>query len=280
MRVTPAEGKAPDTLDVLAWVTVENTSGSTYPAAGLRLIAGDLNRVRDPWAVRILDETLSALGDLGIDGVVVGQPIRGTEKQIAQRSFFEYHLYALSTPSTVRDREIKQLQFLQKNGVKATRRYVYEPGARGVAVTLLVKNDKENQLGVPLPKGAVVLEQQGRDGEAAVVGRGEIDHTAIKEELELRYAVAFDVTGVHREISVTYPAVDVRRTVYELRLRNHKAEPAAVRAFARRLGTDDTLTVADRKFIRKDAFTVHFDFTLPPSGEQVIRYTVETREHS
>src|SRR6185369_5283 len=48
--VTP--GESADLLEVNGWVTLENTSGSTYPRAGLRLIAGDVRRISDPWAVK------------------------------------------------------------------------------------------------------------------------------------------------------------------------------------------------------------------------------------
>lgn len=278
VHVTPGDGKRPDTLDFAGWVTVQNTSGSTYPDAGLRLIAGDLNRLRDPWAVAP-PERQNALGRLGDDDRDSHLAGRGVlqAKALTERSFFEYHLYALSDPTTVRDRQVKQLRLLQKKGVKATRRYVYDPDedTRRVTVTLLVKNDKDNQLGAPLPKGNVVLEQRGGDGEAAVIGRTAIDHTAVKEELELRYACAFDVVGSHRELAVEYPEVDVRRTTYELRVRSHKKEPIEVRAFARRLGRYETLAEATADIRRKDAFTTHFDFTLAPNGEQVIRYTIE-----
>ncbi len=39
-------------LDLKGWVTIDNRSGATYEDAGLKLIAGDVNRVRDPWAPR------------------------------------------------------------------------------------------------------------------------------------------------------------------------------------------------------------------------------------
>src|SRR5262249_34766672 len=54
--VTPGEGRDPDLLDLTGWVSLDNTSGATYEKAGLRLIAGDVNRVPDPWAVQNVRE--------------------------------------------------------------------------------------------------------------------------------------------------------------------------------------------------------------------------------
>jgi len=48
--VEPGGVEAPDRLDWKGWVTIENRSGSTYRQAGIKLIAGDVNRVPDPWA--------------------------------------------------------------------------------------------------------------------------------------------------------------------------------------------------------------------------------------
>jgi hypothetical protein len=287
VHVTPAAGKEPDRLDFSSWVTIENTSGSTYPQAGLRLIAGDINRVRDPWAVRSEPIALDPLHDAELLAVDMDRDgfLRLGEKarpEFIQRSFFEYHLYALNVPSTIRDRQIKQLALLQRQGVKASRRYVYDPaeGGRHLVVELVVKNDKDNGLGLPLPKGRVTVEQRDRDGETAVIGRTEIDHTPVKEELELRYVRAFDVVGQHRSVAVEYVREDLRRTTYELRVRNHKAEPIQVRTFALRLGGDDTFLQASAPHQRKDSATVHFDFALDANAERVIRYTIETREHS
>jgi hypothetical protein len=283
--VTPGQGGQPERLDLSAWVTIDNTSGTAYPDAGLRLIAGDVNRLRDPWAVELVDrlgEPLNRDGEvfLGLQEhlLVAGEGRR--LREFVQKSFFEYHLYALSDPSTIRDRQIKQLHLLERKGVKTTRRYVYDPTVSGnrVTVELLAKNDKEHNLGVPLPKGRVTLEQRDIDNETAVIGRTEIDHTPAKEELALKYVHAFDVVGRHREVSTEWLWCDHLRSVYELRVRNHKAEPIAVRAFARRLGQNDTLVEASAEHHRKDTATVYFDFTLPANAERVIQYTVDTRE--
>src|SRR5262249_47275420 len=48
--VQPGKGTEPATLDLPGWVSLVNNSGATYSDAGLKLIAGDVNRKRDPWA--------------------------------------------------------------------------------------------------------------------------------------------------------------------------------------------------------------------------------------
>jgi len=283
IEVMPGEPGQPDVLDLNAWVTLENTSGATYPQAGLRLIAGDVRRLRDPWAKP--DSAWRSLGVLELNRPVVYNQFafirNGPDLQIRQfieESFFEYHLYALNAPCTIGDHQIKQLSLLKKKGAKATRRYMFDPrdGQRNLAIELLVKNEEKNELGVPLPKGAVTLQQRGQDGELAVVGQSEIDHTAVNEELTLRYGHAFDVIGEHREVLVENINKE-RRVTYETRIRNHKATPVAVRSYAEPLGRGGVLRQASLPYVVEDSQTIYFEFTLPANAEQVIRYTVVYR---
>ncbi len=279
IEVVPGES---DFLDVNGWVTVENTSGSTYPQAGLRLIAGDVRRVEDPWAwTRRLGDAEKNKEHLWLQGLsdFPGEP--ASDKKFVEQAFFDYHLYALNTPCTVADHQIKQLNLVKKQGIKASRRYVFDPGdsQRNLTIELLIKNEKENNLGMPLPKGSVTLQQRGSDGELAIIGQSEIDHTAVKEELTLRYGHALDVIGEHREVLVEKIGKNQRIT-YETRIRNHKPGPVPVKCFGERLWPRGELREASLPHKLENSQTIYFEFTLPANAEQVIRYTIVYRGQS
>ncbi len=281
IEVAPGE---PDVLEINGWVTVENTSGSTYPQAGLRLIAGDVRRVQDPWALSPVQRELfkARFADDMVTFLGAEAPARPADwKAFIEHTLFEYHLYALNTPCTVADHQIKQLNLLKKQGVKGTRRYVFDPrdSRRNLAIELLIKNEKENNLGMPLPKGSVTLQQRGSDGELAIIGQSEIDHTAVKEELTLRFGHAFDVIGEHREVQLEKIGKNQRIT-YETRIRNHKPSPVPVKCFGERLGTTGELREASLPHKVEDSQTFYFEFTLPANAEQVIRYTIVYRGQS
>jgi hypothetical protein len=133
----------------------------------------------------------------------------------------------------------------------------------------VAKNDKDNNLGLPLPKGRVTLEQRDRDGETGFLGHVNIDHTAVKEELKLRYGHAYDVAGHFTPLR----QFARNSTTYEMRIRNHKTDPIQVRAVAH-LGLNWTIPKASLPYQTEDAETIHFDFPLEPNSEQVITYTV------
>jgi hypothetical protein len=262
--VTPGADSAQDLLDLTGWVSLENRSGATYEKAGLKLIAGDVHRAKDPWAIDPLGERRKILEDWYYERAnMPGDPAK---KELVEKPFFEYHLYTLTAPSTVRDRETKQLNLLHRTGVKARRRYVFDPAADGrhARIDLVAPNARENQLGVPLPKGRVTLEQRDADGESQFLGHVAIDHTAVNEELTLRYGTAFDVAGEFKQTG---------RDRFEMRVRNHKPEAVQVRAVAR-LAPGQQLLQASLPSVMHDATTAYFDFTLRPNAEQVITYTV------
>jgi hypothetical protein len=263
--VTPGDDGSPDRIDLTGWVSLENHSGATYEKAGLKLIAGDVHRARDPWAVE-KPQAVETSEEGPIYWNAPGPSRPPPRKELVEKPFFEYHLYTLTAPSTVRDRETKQLALLHRTGVKASRRYVFDPATTGrhLAIELVAKNAKDNQLGVPLPKGRVALEQRDQDGENEFLGHVPIDHTAVDEELTLRHGTAFDVAGDFTQTD---------RDRGRIQVRNHKTQSVRVRAVAH-LAPGQQLLQASLPAVAHDATTLYFDFTLPPNAEQIITYTV------
>jgi hypothetical protein len=262
----PGDAGRPDLFDLAGWVTLDNASGTTYEKAGLKLIAGDVHRVRDPWALlsQLPTEEVPAPpagpGGGGGGGRIV--------KELVEQSFFEYHLYTLTAPSTVRDKEVKQLGLLKRIGIKAERRYIFDASRdanRHLTVELVAKNEKENNLGLPLPKGRITFEAVDADGESALTGRATIDHTPVKEELTLPYGHAFDVVADYRDVDPTHR---------EVRVRNHKNADIRVRVVVR-FYLGQKLTQASLPFTMHDATAAHFDFPLRANTEQTLRYAIE-----
>jgi hypothetical protein len=266
--VTPGRDLEADRIDLTGWVSLNNQTGSTYDQARLKLIAGDVNRMRDPWAPVPIEN--NEFNDFvqnrpNVDGEFTR--LEKEKKEFVEKSFYEYHLYTLQAPSTLRDRQTKQLNLLQRRGIKAERRYVYDAAldSRRAAVELVVKNEKENNLGLPLPRGQVSLQQRDLDGEATVTGGQSLDHTAVKEELTLRNGMAFDVTGQFRE-------VEPHR--YEMKVRNHKTDTIRARAVAY-VAPPFKVANSSQSFTRHDFQTYRFDFTLKPNEEHTVTYSIE-----
>ena len=78
--------------DLNAWVTINNNSGTAYRNAELKLVAGDVNRVREeaPMNGRMKAMEMRAGAD-------------AAAPQFQEQAFFEYHLYSLQRATTLKN---------------------------------------------------------------------------------------------------------------------------------------------------------------------------------
>jgi hypothetical protein len=193
-----------DTLgDLTGWVTLTNQSGTTYENARLKLVAGDVQRVTGGMRSRMEMDALRAA--------------QVSESQFVEESFFEYHLYTLQRPTTMRQNEQKQVTLLEGEGVGIDKRLIFYGqqywyrGSYGqiqsnqkVGVYLDFQNSEDNNLGVPLPRGV-------RD-----------------ERVRIKMGEAFDVVGDRRQMEYRVISSCVSESSWEITLRNHKDEAAEV----------------------------------------------------
>jgi len=231
-------------LELVGWVTLDNQSGKTFRDARLKLMAGDVNKVPPPRAM-----VMGSAGavQFGAGGGQFGPPV--TEK-----TFDEYHLYTLEHPTTLHDRETKQVEMVRAAGIQSKTVYVYD-GFRvdqnyqswsmesirqqesygilsnpKIWVMQEFKNSSENHLGMPLPKGRVRFYRRDDDGQLEFTGENDIDHTPKDETIRLYTGNAFDMTG---ERSRTDYRADFNARwldeSFEIKVRNHKSEPVELR---------------------------------------------------
>ena len=107
--VAPEKG---DLLDFIGWVTMDNQSGKTFANARIKLMAGDVSKIQ-----------LEACSIIGERGTCDGS---GGGPTVTEKAFDDYHLYTLARPTTLHDRETKQVEFIRATGVKSERLYVYD----------------------------------------------------------------------------------------------------------------------------------------------------------
>jgi hypothetical protein len=148
---------------------------------------------------------------------------------MVEKSFFEYHLYTLTRPTTIADKETKQLEMVSGAGLGMRRSYVYDPTANPTAALVVseMENTEANGLGKPLPKGVVRLYAPDPDGVQTYVAQTGIDHTPVKEKLRLPWGHAFDIACSWRETDAKHAGYDHHITA-ECSLRNHKDHPVTV----------------------------------------------------
>jgi hypothetical protein len=278
--------------DLSSWVTLVNESGAAYPNARLKLIAGDVRRLKP--------EREPQRGAFGGGG----GGFAGADTGFKDKSFFEYHLYTLGRPTSVANNSTKQIElFPAKANLPVSKVYVYaglehdygylaqadtNRDVRGrynkkVDVYLELKNSEKNNLGIPLPAGRIrVYKRDEADAQAddaggalEFIGEDKIDHTPKDETLLVRMGSAFDITGERRQTNFTEDGRTITESV-EVRLRNHKKEPVHVIVKEPLYRWSQwEITAASEKFEKRDSRTIHVPVDLKPDEEKTITYTVK-----
>jgi hypothetical protein len=271
-------------VDVGAWVSLLNQSGTRYQDAKLKLIAGDVHRVQAAQKV---------MRDMAVmESVVTAAPAGFEEK-----AFFEYHLYTLGRPATIPNNSTKQIElFDSATRVPARKQLVYDgaPDFRfygglvqdrefgsesnaKVEVFLKFRNDKASGMGMPLPAGRVRVSQQDKaDGSLEFIGEDTIGHTPKDEDLRVKLGTAFDVVGERRQTDFTVNTKGrVMEEAFEIKVRNHKTQPVEVivRESLYRW-SQWTLLQQSQPSEKKDAQTVEFPVRVAADGEATVTYRV------
>jgi hypothetical protein len=285
--VAPPKGNV---LDVVGWVTLDNQSGKTFANAKVKLMAGDVNKIQPG---------MPMAQSMAINGQMMDAMSFGGNPPVTERTFDEYHLYTLQRPTTIHDRETKQVEFVRAGGIQSKPVYVYDGvkidpqryngwnwesirndagyGTQWNAKVWVMqefKNSKANNLGMPLPKGRVRFYRRDEDGQLEFTGENIIDHTPEDETLRLYTGSAFDLVGERHR---TDYRIDTNRNdldeSFEIQLRNHKKEPVEVRIVEHlyRWSTWE-IRLASDEFKKKDSQTIEFTVLVPAQGEKSVKY--------
>jgi len=266
--------------DLLGWVTIQNQSGKTYKDARLKLLAGDVFRARP--------------NGIYEQGMVMNDAAAGAKKadQFQQQSLFEYHLYTLQRPATIKNNETKQLSLLEKHGVHFERKLVvdsmadywgYSPreGLVGVGdikpqVRVEFVNSEANHLGIPLPKGTVKVYQRDASGSMQMLGEASIDHTPKDETVSLPIGRSFDVRATRTRTAFDRLAFDLDGESFKVEVRNRGEKAETVYVLERHWG-DWRVTQSSMDWKKLDANTMQYVLKLKAGEVQTVTYRVETR---
>lgn len=269
-------GNTEKTGDLNGWVTIDNRSGTGYNKAGLKLVAGDVNRVHERPQVRYSSMKMAEAP--AADG-----------GRFEEKAFFEYHLYTLPGKTTIKNNQSKQIKLLGSTGIQTKKELIINPtghrftyNSRGkvekpkVDVVMKFKNSKENSLGVPLPKGTVRVYKSDSDGSPVFIGEDRIDHTPDNEEVELKIGKAFDVVAEKTQTEYTKPNKNTHISKWKVVVKNRKKQDIQI-SLLESLPTYGVIIESSDKYIKADAFTAKFKLNIPAGKEKTVTYTVKVK---
>jgi hypothetical protein len=241
------------------WVTVNNYSGTTYNDAKLKLIAGEVNQVQANDTMAAGAEPEAMMDGLGGGGFV-------------EEAFFEYHLYDLQRPTTLRNNQQKQVGLLTAADVPIKKLLLFQGQQGGdVRVNVEFTNSEENNMGMPLPAGTVRVFKQDSSGSAQFIGEDAIEHTPKDEKVKLFVGNAFDIVG--ETVQSSYEDIgNGYKEGYKVTLKNHKETEDVVVTVQVEVYGDWKFIATNHDYKMVDAFHAEFEVPVKAGGEAELNY--------
>ena len=270
---------AKPTADISGWVTVNNHSGAAYKNAKLKLIAGNVNRVQP----EMMPAPLARKEAMMMSNDAMGG---GFE----QSDVFEYKIYDLERPTTIKDNQTKQINLLEGRGLTIEREYITAAAGRSgrhfaqpasidgfakqpVNAYISFKNTKENRLGNPLPAGTVRLYTADAKGQQQFIGEDRIAHTPKDEQVRLKVGEVFDIVVERKQLNFVQRTSRMNETEWEIKVRNRKDENVTIGIIESAHGNWE-ITESTHKHTKIDANTLRFDVAVPKDKEVIVKYKV------
>lgn len=259
-------------VSLQGWITLRNTSGTTFSNASAQLVAGDINVVGSEaeWWQRynVRRNNRNVLRSAGVEA--------SGREQLA-----DYYVYPLAGTTTIANNQTKQVSFLSAERVRASRGYEQtfysffsqdEPVSAEVRVRF--SNSLASGLGDQLPSGVVRVYARDARGQPQFVGEDRIGHTSAGSDLALKIGDAFDVT-IQPTLRQTTRA-SRRATDYDMSylVRNARSEPITVTIRQDSLWRFNEVIAESIPGRRTDADSFAWDVPVPANGETELTFTI------
>jgi hypothetical protein len=260
-------------IDVQGWITLTNSSGTTYDNAKTLLVAGSPN-----------------LGGGGTNGGgFIGRQPRPTLAQAGTESgsrerLGDYYLYPLAERTTIANLQTKQVSFLDVHGVPAEHGYEFRNGWLATSNTPLsartvyrFSTSAHAGLGDQLPAGILRFYMRDKRGDPQFIGESRIDHTPMGSILSLSTGDAFDVK--------VQPTVEKRtrlgfahwQTDMRYVLTNAMPKPVTVSVLQAGLWGDTAIKNESQKSTRRNADEAEWAVAVPANGTVTLTASFESQ---
>ncbi len=252
-------------MDIQGWVTLTNSTGTTFANARTLLVAGSPG---------------GGGGFRQLDGAMASA---GTESNNRER-LGDYYLYPLAERTTIANAQQKQVSFLDVKGAPARSTYEFVNRWLGsssdpvsTASVLRFSTSKQGGLGDQLPAGTIRVYMRDARGDPQFIGENSIGHTPMGSAMSLRTGDAFDVKVQTTVVSRTRKGDSRWVTKMKYVVTNARPEAATVLVAQDGLYGDVRITDESLKSERVSADRVEWQVPVPAGGKVELTAAFDTR---
>ncbi|TGX40567.1 DUF4139 domain-containing protein [Sphingomonas naasensis] len=262
-------------IDVQGWITLTNTTGTTFANASTLLVAGAPGSGGGSRARYGYNPSRSMPGSAP-----------GTETA-SREQLGDFYVYPLKERTTIANAQQKQVGFLDVAAVPAAKAYFYRNGwldasdeAKSADTVLRFSSSREGGLGDALPAGTVRVYMRDARGQPQFIGESNIDHTPMGSRLALKTGEAFDVKVQPIVVKRERMGSNRWRTTMQYKLTNARAQPVTVELAQAGLDswwTDTRIESESIKSDRTNSDEALWKVPVPANGEAVVDAVFLTR---
>jgi len=219
--------ESPEEMDLNGWVTINNTTSTSYEEASVNVVAGSPNINSRPDMYRAMQKNMR-------NEMMVQSAMPMPE----QGNVGEYKIYKLPFKTDIEAKQKKQVALfdIDKIDYKKTYEHVVgnarygntEPFKEKVKVYVEIKNNEVSGLGMPIPSGNIRFYEKDSFGDVQFIGENKMPDLNVGETERFNIGEAFDISikemiGFEKKVNGT-----VLERNYLVDITNSKADPVEV----------------------------------------------------
>jgi len=216
------------TMGLSSWITLTNTTSTTFSNTDLAVAAGTVNRASNYSTVGAFSGVTSASPEFN-DLV-----LRPTREELG-----DLHLYKLPGQTDLMPHSIKNVHLVTLSGVPVRRRWEgtfhIDPSSHEQTQTNAVTgwieadNDKKSHAGVPLPRGTVLVMVPDSKGNGQLVATSSCNDTPEDEPFRIRLGYVANVSVKLIPMDYKRESATAREAKYSIEVKNRAQDSGIVR---------------------------------------------------
>ena len=250
--------------ELITEAIVKNSSNVDFSNFSLKLVEGNLQKKGGrPQPIYRTDRSMSAM--TAESSPVASEDVLG-----------DFHIYELPERINLNQNQSVTVRLYEPKNVDYTKTYVFQNSERSkkeepLKIEIKLANTAENGLDIPLPQGKVSLYLKSEDGSLEYAGEDELKQIPRGETATISAGRAFDVIGKRIVLHYDRQRKSEEASI-EIIVKNKRDEKVDIR-LAEQIRGDWIIRDASDNYIKKDASTIHFSFSLDAGDSKTVTYT-------